>query len=290
MPSAKITRRYLLLSILIFIIAFFIGGASLLTVLFVKEPPIRSEKPPQFNPVPAVLSVLKFGFCNRRRILICVAFGCVACGLNLIMVYVPLQAKVNLGLTEAEIGRYILQFGTITNALLVVVAGWVIDKMGVFKSMITGVLLLSVASLIGFSPTWVSTIFGNMLEVKLSPLVFLAVAYTVGFVASPFVYMASTVYIMKSVHRTDFATFCACTGTANLIMQSIIMVLAGILIKHTGGNYGITFVMSIILVTVGIILFRSIMLTTSKELNIDDVQIDVLNKQLSTKEVNVSST
>jgi len=258
--------------------AIFVGVASLLTVLFVREPPMRSETPPQFNPIPAIASVIKFGFSDIRRILICLAFGCVACGINLIIVYVPLQAKVNIGLTEAEIGRYILQFGTITNALLAVAAGWVIDKMGIFKSMMIGLLFLFFASVIGFNPTWFSQMFANIAGIKLSPSVFLAAAYTAGFMANPFIYLASNVYIMKSVQRNNFATFCACTGSTNLMMQSIIMVLTGTLIKYVSGNYGIAFAISIVLVAIGVIIFKCTMSVSSKEVNIDNVQTNLIEK------------
>ncbi len=124
--------------------AIFVAVATTLTLIFVKEPPIRNSEPPRFNPVPVVWSTLKVGFASPIRLATCLAFALV-CGVGMAAYYVPLQGKANLGLTEGQIGKSILQFGTMAQVTLYFVGGWIVDKAGSAKCMIVGILLLVLA-------------------------------------------------------------------------------------------------------------------------------------------------
>ncbi len=228
---------------------------TVLTVVFLKEPPLRSAQPPRFNPVPVIWSALKLGFEHKRNILLFLAFG-LNCGLGLVFYYVPLQAKVNLGLTEGQVGTHILQYGTLVGVLFFFFMGWTIDKIGPVKSMAFGYTFAVLAMLIGFDPRWSSHVITDYGGFFFSPTILLAAAYLSNMAATNFIYMAGSIFVLSSVARENVATFAACNGAVNLFIRSWIMSLAGTLTtKVFHENYGFAFVAGTAMATCGIPLF-----------------------------------
>ena len=220
--------------------AAFVGLFTLLTILFMKEPPIRSATPPRFNPMPVILGALKIGFKDRRNIWLFVAFGLI-CGPGIAFNYIPLQAKVNLGMTDGEIGRQILQYGTLVGVVFAFFMGWTIDKIGAAKSIAIGYVFGIIAVFIGFNPSSAGQ---------------LAVAFVLLMAASNFMYMAGSIFVASCVSRENLASFSACNGSVNLFIQACVMQIAGILITRVfAGNYGFAFILSAILTTAGVPLF-----------------------------------
>ena len=235
--------------------ALLVAVPTVLTIIFLKEPPLRSPQPPRFNPIPVIWSALKLGFEYKRNVLLFLAFG-LNCGLGLAFYYVPLQAKVNLGLTEGQVGTHILQYGTLVGVLFFFFMGWTIDKIGPVKSMACGYTFAVVAMLLGFDPRWSSHSIANYTGFSLSTATLLAAAYLSNMAASNLIYMAGSIFVLSSVARENVATFAACNGAINLFIQSCIMSLAGTLMtKVFHENYGFAFVAGTAMVTCGIPLF-----------------------------------
>lgn len=221
--------------------ALIVGTASVLTVIFSKEPPIRSETPPQFNPVAVIKHVLKVGFSSKSNIRLFIANGFLCGGVGLVGQYVSLQAMVNLHLTRGAIGQDVLQYGTIASTALAFFLGWGIDKLGSKKAIIVGFLLLVIASVLGFKPSGASQLaIAN---------VFLTLSFTL-------VFWAQHVYTASLVRREDLATFGTCNGAVFVLILTIATQISGIMIKRVfGGNYGCSFIIAIAFATVGLILF-----------------------------------
>jgi MFS family permease len=240
-------------------LVFFIGAAfvavtAVATLLFVREPPIRSQRSPEFNPVPVIWNTLKFGFSTKRRILICIMFAMIS-SIGLSATYVPLQAKVNLGLSEGEIGRYILQWATLLSVGLTFFAGMIIDKFGPLKCALVGYVFAFISVMLGCNPIWSSHLLG-LAGLHASPTMVLATAYVSIGIVGTFAYTAAIVFVMASVDRTEIATFCACTGSFNLFLTALNMVLIGWIISaFFNNNYGIVFIIMMILFTLGMLFF-----------------------------------
>jgi hypothetical protein len=227
---------------------------SLITLLFIKESPVRSDTPPRFNPLPVIWSTLKFGFGNKKRLVICILYP-VMCGNIVVSYFISLQAKVNLQLTEGEIGRYILQYGTIVNFGFMFILGWLIDKIGTPKCCVIGCGFSLLAALLGYDPS-LSSHFAGTLGLRISPVATLASAYICNVMVNMFACVSFGVFIMSCVKRTEVATFCACTGTTNLFMVGANVSLAGLVIERVfNGQYGFVFIASVIYTIIAVTCF-----------------------------------
>lgn len=225
---------------------------ELATLVFIKEPPIRSQIPPQYNPFPVILKTIKFGISDRRRIAVCLAFA-MTTALGVSFYYIPLQAKVNLQLSEGDVARKILQYGPIATVIWSFCSGFVIDKFGPVKAMFTGYIFAVAAMLIGISPLRTSDIIENITALEIAPAYLLAAAYLLYMTANTFIYMGAQIFMMSSVRRENMAQFCALAGSVNLLGQSFLMMASGWLITNVfNENYGIVFVLSLAVVSLGI--------------------------------------
>jgi len=243
-----------------------VGLFTLMTVLFSKEPPLRSETPPQFNPIPVIKHIVKLGFSNKRIVWLFIANGLV-CGIQLVAVYVPLQAMVNLHMTKAQIGQDVLQYGTIAQTALAFFIGWGIDKLGSAKAILLGFLLATTGMLLGFSPAShiTQSALGALVGVlslvshhtfRSSPTLALAAAYLFVQVALILIYWAQHVYTASCVRREDLATFGTCNGAVNVLILTLGTQLSGVLIKRVfGGNYGFAFIVATVITAIGVPIF-----------------------------------
>jgi hypothetical protein len=238
-----------------FVGALFVAVATILTLVFVKESPARSETPPRLNPAPVIWSTLKAGFSRPRNLLIFVTYA-FACGVLLPTVFVPLQAKVNLGLTEGAVGVQVMQYAQMVGIFLGFLVGWAIDKIGSVKCVVIGYGVLIGGIILGYQPSWSSGILIRYGHVSLSPPQMLAVAGVIASIALGFVYNASYLFVMTHAPRKDVAMFMSCSGAINQLGQSVFMFMTGWFITHVfHDNYGFGFVTSGILVTISLPLF-----------------------------------
>ena len=249
--------------------ALIVGVATVLTVLFSKEPPIRSETPPEFNPIPVIKHVIKVGFANKRHVQLFVANGLINV-VSLVMVYIPLQAMVNLHMTKGDIGRDVLQYATIATTVLAFFVGWAIDKIGSPKAVLLGFVLAVAAMVLGFAPSSHATLAlcGALLApvsfvahrtITPSPWAILAVANVLVSVGYLCIYWAQHVFTASCVRREDLATFGTCNGAVVVAFNTVALQFCGVLIKRVfGGNYGVAFVIGTALCAIGVPMFFSV--------------------------------
>lgn len=221
--------------------AIIVGVATAFTVVFSKEPPIRSETPPDYNPISVIKHVLKVGFSNKRNVQLFVANGFLCGGVGVAAQYLSLQGAENLGLSKGDIGTKVLQYGTIASIALSFFTGWCIDKIGSKSAITIGFLMLVVATALGFKPpTAFQLAVAN---------VFLTLAFNI-------IYWAQHVYTASLVRREDLAVFGSCNGAVTVLLLTIATQICGVTIKRVfGDNYGASFLIATAFATVGIFLF-----------------------------------
>lgn len=251
--------------------------ASVLTVVFTREPPLRTESPPEFDPLKVIAHVVRVGFSDKRIVQLFVA-NALVCAFAIQLVYIPLQAKVNLGMSTGEIGTQVLQYGTIVNTSLIFFLGWAIDKIGSNKAILTGFAMGLAAAVIGFDPTSQTTtaIFTAVaglsasllhLEFEPSPILALAVANVLIFLSTNLIYWGQHVYTASWVRREDLATFGTCNGAVNVLVNTVALQISGVLIKRVfGGNYGVGFVVASVICAIGVPMFLWVSRKRAQEL------------------------
>jgi MFS family permease len=253
-----------------------VGVASVLTVMFSKEPPIRSETKPTSNPIAVIKHVIKVGFTNKRHIQLFIANGLV-CGGGLVGFYIPLQALVNLHMTQGAIGHDVLQYGTIASTAIAFFMGWGIDKIGSSKTVLLGLILAVIAMILGFNPNnpTILAAFGAMLKPLLgltnsnyvpTKYFVLAVANIFVVLSGTFIYWAQHIFAASCIRREDLATFGTCNGAVIQLIGAILLQISGILIKRVfGGNYGYAFIIGAIIAGIGVPMFFRIERQIKKE-------------------------
>jgi|GEM_PF-1252810 len=243
-----------------------VGAATLLTVLFSKEPPIRSETKPTYNPIAAIKHVIKVGFANKRHVQLFVANGFV-CGIQMIGVYIPLQAMVNLHMSKGAIGQNVLQYGTIASTILAFFIGWGIDKIGSSRAVLVGFVLAVLGLILGFNPA--NPVVIGTFTTMLKPLMdvfgsnytpniafVLAAANICVILSSTFIYWAQHVFTASCVRREDLAVFGTCNGAVNVLINTVSLQICGLLIKRVfGGNYGFAFIIAAAITGIGVPMF-----------------------------------
>jgi Na+/melibiose symporter-like transporter len=210
---------------------------TVLTLVLVKEPPIRSSEPPALNPLPVIMATLRVGFSDRSNILLFLAFA-LTISPTLVMNYIALQGQLNLGLTQGEIGSRLLQWGTLIGLVLSPLTGIAIDKIGAAKTCVIGYLLMVAATWYGYRPFDVSA---------------LVIACVLLTISQAILYGAGTIFIASGSNRENIATFCACNGAVTQAVQAVLLVLIGAFIKRfQDGNYGAAFPFCLALSTMGV--------------------------------------
>lgn len=210
---------------------------TILTIIFVKEPPIRSSEPPCLNPFPVIGRTLKVGFSNRRNALLFFAFA-LTISPSLVMNYIALQGQLNLGLTSGEVGSRLLQWGTLVSLILSPLSGIAIDKLGAAKTCVIGYVCMMGATWYGYRPSGVSE---------------LIVACVLLTVSQGILYGAATIFIASGSTRENIATFCACNGAVTQAVQAVLLVCIGAYIKRfEDGNYGAVFPFCLALSSIGL--------------------------------------
>lgn len=259
------------------LIAAILAVASIATVIFSKEPPLRSETPPEYNPMKVIKHIVSVGFSNKRIVQLFIA-NALVCGFAIQLVYIPLQARVNLGLSTGDIGIRVLQYGTIVNTCLIFFMGWAIDKLGSVKAIVAGFAMGLAATVIGFDPTsGVSVaVFAAVaefssgvlhLDFEPTPVIALAVANVLIFLATNLIYWGQHVYTASWVRREDLATFGTCNGAVNVLVNTVALQITGVLIKRVfDGNYGFGFVVSAIICAAGLPLYVYVSRMRTKDL------------------------
>ncbi len=246
--------------------AIIVGVSTVLTVVFSKEPPIRSETPPQFNPIPVIKHVVRVGFANKRHLQLFIANGFINV-VSMVSIYIPLQAMVNLHLSKGDIGRCVLQYGTLATTILAFLVGWAIDRIGSSKAVLVGFVLMVTALILGFSPSSAATLglAGAVLKpismlahrtIVPSPAAILAVANVCICVSTLCIYWAQHVFTASCVRREDLATFGTCNGAVTVFINTVAVQICGVLIKRVlGGNYGFAFVIAAVICAMGVPMF-----------------------------------
>lgn len=253
-----------------------VGVATGLTVLFSKEPPIRSEVPPQYNPIPVIKNIVKIGFSNKRHVQLFVANGLIN-AIAVVGFYIPLQAMVNMHMSKGAIGQHILQYGTIATTVLAFFVGWAIDKVGSVKAAIFGFALAVLATIIGVAPSSHSTLalldsvvkpfsFAVHGGIKVSPVMALAVAGVFINVSGQCIYWAQHLFTASCVRREDLATFGTCNGAVTVLVSTISVQICGLLTKRVfHGDYGVAFIVATVICAMGIPMFLWIVRKIKKE-------------------------
>lgn len=235
--------------------AVLVGIATAVLLLFLKEPPIRSEDKPDINPLRVIGNTLKFGFSDLSNLP--VFFGYALCmNAGIFQTFIALQAKVNLEMNEGQVGTQILQYGLITTVILSFFIGWSVDKLGTVKSLIIAYVGMAVAAALGINPGTSSKLLSAWFNLSIIPAHSLAGAYLVGIASHSLMTTAASIFVMASVPREQMARFCACSGSVNLFTQSFFMLLIGFLIaKVFNGNYGCSFIVTLVLGSAGVVMF-----------------------------------
>ena len=256
--------------------AFIIGIATALLLMFIREPPVRTDEKPIFNPVFVIWGTLKFGFSDIKNVPLFLAYAfCMNAGIP--GTYIALQAKVNLHLTEGQVGTQILQYGLITIAVMSFFMGWAIDKLGTMKSLAIAYAGAVLAAALGVNPTASASLMSKWLGYQLSPTYALAGAYLIGITSYSLMATAASIFVMGSVRREQFARFCACSGSVNLFTQSFVMLGIGYLVTHVfNGNYGFSFIASVVLGLAGIMMFLVVNRQRRRSVHRMDKQIQTL--------------
>lgn len=257
--------------------AIVLAVASLATVIFSKEPPLRTETPPDFNPVKVIRHIIGVGFSDKRIVQLFVA-NALVCGFGVSAMYIPLQAQVNLGMSTGDIGTQILQYGTIINTCLVFFMGWAIDKIGSTKAILLGFTMGLAATIIAFDPTSALTVAifsavaaasSAVLGVSFtpSPGIALAVANVLIVMTTTLTYWGQHVFTASWVRREDLATFGTCNGAVNVLVNTIAVQISGVLIKRVfGGNYGVGFVVGAVICAIGVPMYFWVARTRTRDL------------------------
>jgi hypothetical protein len=234
--------------------AILIGIATALLLIFVKEPPIRTEEKPNFNPISVIWSTLRFGFSDLKNIPLFFAYALsILAGIP--GTFIALQAKVNLQMTEGQVGTQILQYGLLLMVALSFFIGWSVDKLGTVKSLVIAYAGTVVAAVLGVSPVASAELISKWFGYHVSPIHLLAAAYLIGLASYNLTATAAGIFIMSSVNREQFSRFCACSGSVELFTRSFVTLFIGFFVTHMfGGNYGFSFVASVVLGLAGIIL------------------------------------
>lgn len=232
-----------------------ISVATILLFVFIKEPPIQTEEKPNFNPVSVIWGTLKFGFSDMKNIPLFLAYAlCMNAGIP--GTFIALQAKVNLHMTEGQVGTHILQYGLLMMVATSFFIGWSVDKLGTVKSLVIAYIGVIAAASLGINPTASAEFISQWIGCRVAPVYTLAGAYLIGITSYSLMGTAASIFVMASVQREQFARFCACSGSVNLFTQSFVMLFIGFLVSHVfGGNYGFAFLASAVLGLMGSILF-----------------------------------
>lgn len=217
--------------------ALFLLVATLLTLIFVREPPLRAKEPPRLNPFPVIAGTLKVGFRKPENALLFVAFV-LAISPSLVLNYLSLQGQVNLGLSQGEVGSDLLQWGTLASMLLAPLFGVCVDRFGAVRTCVLGYGCGLLACWFGYHPKTVHE---------------LVVASVLVTISSGILYGAATIFVASGIERENIATFCACNGAVTHAFTAALLPLCGMLIKRVfNGNYGSVFLMAAILSTAGL--------------------------------------
>ncbi|MCE5341322.1 MAG: MFS transporter [Planctomycetaceae bacterium] len=229
--------------------------ATVCLLIFIKEPPIRTDDKPNYNPISVIWGTLKFGFTEKKNIPIFLAYT-LTMQVGIPGTFIALQAKVNLKMTEGDIGTQILQYGLIAMIAMSFFIGWSVDKLGTRKSLFIAYIGAVFAAVLGINPVFSADKLSVWLNMQISPVYLMAGAYIIGLVSYSLIGTAASIFIMSCVKREQFSRFCACSGSVNLFTQSFVTLIIGLFVTHLfGGNYGFSFLASIILGFAGIILF-----------------------------------
>jgi MFS family permease len=216
--------------------AIYLLVATLPTLLFLKEPPIRTAARARWNPFPVILSTLAIGFREKRNAWLFIGFSLVTAP-GLAFNYLAVQGQTNLHMTQGAVGIQLLQWGTLASMCMAPILGLVVDRIGAVRVVFIGYLLSFASVYFGFNPHAVRE------------LTVATILLTVGFNA---MYMAGIVFVAGGIERSYMAIICGCNGAISYLMSSLFLVLSGILIKRVfSGNYGAIFLISICLATLG---------------------------------------
>ena len=219
--------------------ALFLFAATLLTLIFVREPPLRTAKAAGWNPISVIATTLKIGFSRRSNVLLFIGFVLITSP-NLVLNYFAIQGQVNLGLSQGEVGKFVLQWGTLAGMLVAPLMGSCLDRFGAVRVCIFGYGCAVAACFYGYHPKSVHE---------------LAIAGIFITLASGVTYTAATIFVAAGIERENVATFCACNGAVNHGATAILLPICGVLIKTIfGGNYGSMFLVAALLTGIGLLL------------------------------------
>jgi MFS family permease len=219
--------------------ALFLLLSTLLTLIFVREPPLHPAKLKNWNPWSIIVSTIKVGFSRSQNVILFIGFVLLISP-NLVLNYISVQGQMNLGLTQGEVGRYILQWGTLVSMILFPIIGVCMDRFGAVRICIFAYACTLIACWFGYHPKTVHE---------------LAIASTFITVASGVTYTAATIFVASGIERENIATFCACNGAVTSAVTAILLPICGTLIKRVfGGNYGSIFLIASVLAGFGLLI------------------------------------
>lgn len=209
-----------------------LGLLTLVSIYFIKEPPIRTPKRPPFN----IKKQLSIGFGDKRNWLLFIGFGLAIMATLPFPTFIVLQAKNNVLLSSTQIG-WVMSWMTIASMVIAFPAGWLTDRFGALLIIIVGYAFSIIACVIGYPAETATS---------------LSIAVVLLAVAGGLSYNALLVFLVQGVSRDILASFSACNGMFSAFFAATMQVVCGLIIDHVGGNYAVAFPVGVVLGGIGI--------------------------------------
>lgn len=204
-------------------------ASTIPALLFIKEPPNHNNKPIQWNPLPSIIQTFKIGCERKENIYLFIAFG-LTCSSGVSLQFLAVQAKENLQLSVGQIGKDLLQYGTIIALILSPFTGTIIDKIGAIRVIWGGAVIFLIASVLGYQP---QSVF------------LFQIACTLTVLGQALVYASALILVAQKAKLESIASFCAVNGAMNMIVSTCITFCAGILVNRVfHGNYGSVYLLT----------------------------------------------
>lgn len=225
--------------------------STIISILFIKEPPIHIPIRPKFD----IIKQLKIGFGNKRNWPLFIGFGCCVVVMMPSPTFMVLQAKRNVMLNEAQIG-WVMSWMTLTSFVIAYPSGWITDKLGALPTILLGYAIALLACTFAYPAKDATT---------------LTIGFVLFAIGTALMWNAMGVFLVYGVPRAILASFCACNGMFFAFFSATMQVVFGKVIDIFGRNYALAFPLGAAFGLIGVPLLLMVAYwrkkTTQTELN-----------------------